>query len=176
MMIPLGVAATFSRRDAYANGAMIGKTARASGRDVVDGLVADIARDPAAAGTPLTFGEDPLLAGQEIAAEVTGIQAQGTLAMAGNYVADTGTGNVVLDQQTLHEIYLEPFADAVRARVAAIMCSAGAVRVVGATPPGPESPGSAACDDAGTLTGVLRNELGFQGFVASAWGTDPSTV
>jgi beta-glucosidase len=176
MMIPLGVAATFSRRDAYASGAAIGLAERAAGGDLVDGPVADIARDPASAVTALTFGEDPLLAGQQVAAEVRGIQAQGALAMAAHYVADTGAGNVVLDDQTLHEIYLEPFADAVRARVAAIMCSGAAARVVGITPPGPESPGSAACANAGILTGVLRNELGFRGFVASGGQPDPGAI
>ncbi|HEY5987450.1 MAG TPA: glycoside hydrolase family 3 N-terminal domain-containing protein, partial [Streptosporangiaceae bacterium] len=175
MTAPLAIAATFSRADAYANGTAIGRDARALGDQVVALPVADLVRDPAWSEAGSTFGEDPLLAGQTAAAEITGIQNQHTMALARDYIGADGGANVVLDTQTLHEVYLQPFADAVRARVAAIMCAGGTVGVVGATPSGALGPGAPDCDNAGTLTRVLRRELGFAGFVASGWGANPAT-
>lgn len=174
MTSPLGVAATFSRADAYGNGAATGRDARALGEQVVAVPFADIDRDPALSRGGSSFGEDPLLAGQTAAAEVAGIQNQHTMALVKDYAGGDGA-NVVLDSQTLHEIYLEPFADAVRARVAAIMCARGNVSVVGTTPSGAVSAGTPECDNAGTLTQVLRRELGFAGFVTSDWGANPTT-
>ncbi len=174
MTSPLGVAATFSRADAYANGSATGRDARALGEQVVAVPFADIDRDPALSQAGSSFGEDPLLAGQTAAAEVAGIQNQQTMALVKDYAGGDGA-SVVLDSQTLHEIYLQPFADAVRARVAAIMCARGNVSVVGTTPSGAVSAGTPDCDNAGTLTQVLRRELGFTGFVTSDWGANPTT-
>jgi beta-glucosidase len=171
-----GVAATFSQRDAYNNGVVIGRVARALGQDAVAGPDVNIYRDPAWTGASPTFGEDPLLTGQTAAAEISGIQSQGTMAMVGNYLTDNGGANVVVDEQALHEIYLQPFTDAIRAGVASVMCSAGTVQVVGATPSGPLSPGALSCANAQTLTGILRGELGFQGFVSSDWGAASPTL
>jgi beta-glucosidase-like glycosyl hydrolase len=175
MTAPLGVAATFSRADAYANGTATGRDARALGEQVVALPFADLVRDPAWSQTGSTFGEDPLLAGQTAAAEIAGIQSQHTMALAKDYIGADGSANVVLDSQTLHEIYLQPFAAAARARVSAIMCARGTVSVVGATPSGAMSPGIPDCDNAGALTEVLRREMGFAGFVTSDWGANPTT-
>ena len=60
-----------------------------------------------------TFGEDPLLTSAMGAATITGIQSQGVMAQAKHYIAYDGGNNVEVDQQTLHEIYLAPFAAAV---------------------------------------------------------------
>jgi beta-glucosidase len=65
---------------------------------------------------------------------------------------------VYVDQQTLHEVYVAPFYDAVQAGVSSIMCSYNSLN------------GSRACGNSDTLTGILRNELGFKGFVTSDWG------
>lgn len=111
-----------------------------------------------------TFGEDPLLTGQTGAAEITGIQAQGVMAQVKHYIAYDGGNNVTVDSQTLHEIYLQPFADAVRAGVSSVMCSYNAVN------------GYEACGNSTTLTQILRNELGFKGFVTSDWGATHATT
>lgn len=54
---------------------------------------------------------------------------------------------------TMHELYLWPFADAVRAGTAAIMCSYNQVN------------NSYACQNSYLQNYLLKNELGFQGFV-----------
>ena len=130
----MGVAATFSQRGAYLNGVVIGRDARALGADVVLEPFVNIDRDPIWSRAFNTFGEDPLLTGQTGAGEISGIQGQGTMAMVKHFIAYDGGNNVVLDEQTLHEIYLEPFADAIDAGVASVMCSYNTVSVVAATP------------------------------------------
>ena len=82
---------------------------------------------------------------------------------------------MVLDEQTLHEIYLQPFADAIDAGVASVMCSYNTVSVVAATPQAGGTPGPYSCGNPATLTGILRGELGFKGFTTSDWGANHAT-
>ena len=171
----MGVAATFSQRDAYENGVVIGRDARSLGVDVVLEPFVNIDRDPTWSRAFNTFGEDPLLTGQTGAAEISGIQSQGTMAMVKHFIAYDGGQNVVVDQQTLHEIYLEPFADAIDAGVASIMCSYNTLNVVNAKPSTGGTPGPYSCGNSQTLTGILRGELGFKGFVTSDWGANHAT-
>ena len=175
MTSTMGVAATFSTRDAYLNGKVIGRDARALGVDVVLEPFVNIDRDPTWGRAFNTFGEDPLLTGQTGAAEIQGIQRQGTMAMVKHFIAYDGGNNVVVDQQTLHEIYLEPFADAINAGVASIMCSYNTVSVVAAAPAAGGKPGPYSCGNSATLTGILRGQLGFKGFVTSDWGANHAT-
>src|SRR6266566_1292900 len=160
---PLGVAATFSRADAFADGAVLGRDARALGQQAVArpfGVIdAGAAGERAGAG----FGEDPLLAGGTAAAEISGIQAQGTMAVADGYPPGTGGSGVAASSVALHEIYLQPVEDAVRAGAAGVLCSPagpGTTAAAGATggaagataggaPPGATGP---AADGAGTVT------------------------
>jgi beta-glucosidase len=61
MTVTMGVAATFSQQDAWRNGLVIGRDARALGQDVVLEPFVNIDRDPAWGRAFNTFGEDPLL-------------------------------------------------------------------------------------------------------------------
>lgn len=155
----MGVAATFSLKDAEANGAVIGREARSLGIDVALQPFINIDRDITFARGYNTFGEDPLLTGFMGAAEIRGIQAQDVMAQAKHYVAyDTDGFNVIVDPQALHEVYVAPFAMAVNAGVSSIMCSYNKVN------------GHFACDNPDTLKTILKGELGFKGFVTSDWG------
>lgn len=69
-----------------------------------------------------------------------------------------------IDDRTLHEIYLWPFADAVHSNVASIMCSYNRVN------------GSYACQNSKLQNGILKGELGFQGHILSDWGATHSGV
>ena len=155
----MGVAATFSVQDAEANGLVIGREARSLGIDVVLQPFVNIDRDITFARGYNTFGEDPMLSGAMGAAEIRGIQSQSVMAQAKHFVAyDSDSFNIVVDQQTLHEIYAAPFADAVKAGVSSIMCSYNRVN------------GAYACGNSDTLQTLLKGELGFKGFVTSDWG------
>jgi beta-glucosidase len=164
MTSTMGVAATFSQQDAKANGVVIGRDGRDLGQDVVLEPFVNMDRDTSWGRGFNTFGEDPLLTGQTGAAEITGIQSQGEMAQVKHYIAYDGANNVEVDSQTLHEIYLQPFADAVDAGVSSVMCSYNVVNSY------------QACDNATTLTQILRNELGFKGFVTSDWGANHGTT
>ncbi|KAK5132873.1 hypothetical protein LTR08_008589 [Meristemomyces frigidus] len=63
-----------------------------------------------------------------------------------------------IDDKTIHELYLWPFQDALRAGAGAVMCSYNQIN------------GSYACQNSKTLNGLLKGELGYQGFVVSDWG------
>jgi beta-glucosidase len=155
----MGVAATWSRSTAERNGVVIGRDARSVGIDVVLQPLINIDRDISFARGYNTFGEDPFLSGEMGASEIRGVQSQGVMAQAKHYVGyDTDNYDVVIDPQTLHEVYVAPFAAAVAAGVASIMCSYNRINA------------QYACGNSGTLQTILRKELGFEGFVTSGWG------
>jgi beta-glucosidase len=155
----MGVAATWSIEDAEQNGVAIGREARSLGIDVVLQPFINIDRDITFARAYNTLGEDPLLTGAIGAAEIRGEQAQGVMSQAKHYVGyDTDSFNVVIDQQTLHEVYVAPFDVAVQAGVASIMCSYNKIN------------GAFGCGNSDTLKTILRDQLGFKGFVTSDWG------
>ena len=155
----MGVAATFSRQDAEENGVVIGREDRAAGIDVSLQPFVNIDRDLEFSRGYNTFGEDPYLTSVIGAAEIRGIQSQHVMAMVKHYVAyDSNSGNIYVDDQTLHEVYVAPFDAAVKADVASIMCSYNRLN------------GTFACGNHDTLTTILRNQIGFRGFVTSDWG------
>ncbi|HEY4010505.1 MAG TPA: glycoside hydrolase family 3 N-terminal domain-containing protein, partial [Acidobacteriaceae bacterium] len=155
----MGVAATFSVQDAYENGVVIGREARSLGIDVVLQPFINMDRDLTFGRGYNTFGEDPLLTGLMGAAEIRGAQSQGVMAQAKHYVGyDSDSYSTVIDPQTLHEVYVAPFDMAVKAGVSSIMCSYNRIN------------GPFACDNSATLITILRDELGFKGFVTSDWG------
>jgi beta-glucosidase len=158
----MGVAATFDVHLARQNGVVIGREARALGIDVALQPFINIDRDLAFGRAYNTFGEDPLLTSRMGAAVIRGIQSQHVMAMAKHFVAyDTAATDVWVDEQTLHEVYVAPFEAAIRAGVASVMCSYNHVN------------GPYACGDS-ALTRILRDELGFRGFVTSDWGATHS--
>jgi beta-glucosidase len=156
----MGVAATFSRRTAEENGLVIGREDRALGIDVSLQPFVNIDRDLQFGRAYNTFGEDPFLTSEIGVAEVKGIQSQHVMAQIKHFVAyDSESGNVFVDEQTLHEVYVAPFEAAIRrADVSSIMCSYNRVN------------GTFACGNESTLTKILRDEIGFKGFVTSDWG------
>ena len=164
MPCTMSVAATFSVSDAEQNGEVIGRDAKVAGQDVVLEPFVNLDRDTAWGRGFNTFGEDPRLTGVIAAAQITGIQRQGVMAQVKHLIAFEGGNNVVVDDQALHEVYLEPFALAVDAGVASIMCSYNVVN------------GAQACGSAALLSQVLRHELGFEGFVTSDWGANHATT
>jgi beta-glucosidase len=155
----MGVAATFSRKTAGENGLVIGREDRALGIDVALQPFVNIDRDLEFGRGYNTFGEDPFLTAEMAAAEITGIQSQHVMAQVKHYVAyDSNNANIFVDDQALHEVYVAPFDAAVKAGVSSIMCSYNRIN------------GTFACGNSSTLTRILRDEIGFKGFVTSDWG------
>jgi beta-glucosidase len=155
----MAVAATFNRKSAEDNGIVIGREDRALGIDVSLQPFVNIARDLDFSRAYNTLGEDPLLSAQLGAAEIRGIQSQHVMSQVKHFIGyDTNGSSVFIDQQTLHEVYLAPFEAAIQAGVSSVMCSYNRIN------------GEFACGNESVLNKILRDELGFKGFVTSDWG------
>ncbi|KAG5359888.1 putative beta-glucosidase A [Yarrowia sp. C11] len=172
------MAATFDRILVHQRGTAIGTQSRLKGVDVHLGpVVGPLGRHATAGRNWEGFSPDPYLSGKLAFEAILGVQEQGVLATikhfigneqehyrrAEEWIDEFGFTNLKqalssnIDDRTLHEMYMWPFADAVRANVGAVMCSYNEVN------------GSQACQNSHLLNGKLKSELGFQGFVMSDW-------
>jgi len=100
-------------------------------------VVGPLGRAPEAGRTWEGFSTDPVLAGIAVGETVKGIQAAGVMACTKHFIMNeqehfrqgappanlTASISANLDDVTMHELYLWPFADAIRAGTASIMCS-----------------------------------------------------
>ena len=156
----MGMAATFSVKTVQQNGEVIGREERSLGIDVALQPFVNMVRDLEFERAFNTFGEDPFLTAQMAVAETKGIQSQHVMAQIKHYVGyDSEASSTYIDDQTLHEVYVAPFEAAIRqADVSSIMCSYNKLN------------GIFACGNKETLTKILRDEIGFKGFVTSDWG------
>jgi beta-glucosidase len=156
----MGVAATFSTKTAEENGLVIGREDRALGIDVSLQPFVNIDRDLEFGRGYNTFGEDPFLTAEMGVAEVKGIQSQHVMAQIKHFVGyDSNGTSTFIDDQTLHEVYVAPFDAAIRkADVSSIMCSYNRLN------------GTFACGNKSSLTTILRDQIGFKGYVTSDWG------
>ena len=82
----MGLAATFSKQDAFDNGTVIGEEAKRLGIDVALEPFINMFRDSGFRRGWNTYGEDPLLTGRMGAELIKGIQGQGVMAQAKHLV------------------------------------------------------------------------------------------
>jgi len=168
--VALGLAASFDPALAYRYGDLMSGEARTLGLHVIEGPGMDLARVGQGGRNFEYLGEDPYLAGTMAAHEIRGIQDNGVIAMAKHYVLNDqeknrNTVSVEVDNRVLHELYLQPFEMSVKdGDVGSIMCSYNRIG------------GTYACEDPYTLTTVLRNQWGFDGYVQSDFGATHSTA
>ena len=165
---PISLAATWNPAAANRYGAVQGSEALDQARNDVEGPDINIARVPLNGRTFEAYGEDPYLAGQIAAGNVTGIQSQGAIATPKHFAANSqeinrDTINELIDERTLREIYYPAFQAAVRAGAGSVMCAKNLVN------------GVHACDSA-ALLGTLENQWRFPGFVVSDFDSIHSTV
>ena len=172
------VGATWNRELMYERGKGHAFEAKKKGVHVLLGpAMGPIGRLPAGGRNWEGFGSDPVLQGIGASETIRGIQDAGVIATAKHFVGNEqehyrqawewGTPNAIssnIDDRTLHEIYAWPFADSVRAGVASIMCSYNQVN------------NSYGCQNSKLMNGVLKDELGFQGFIQSDWLAQRSGV
>ncbi|CQR65564.1 glycoside hydrolase family 3 protein [Streptomyces leeuwenhoekii] len=171
LLAPSGIAlaATWNRETVRAVGELLGEQAAARDVDVLLGPNLNLSRSPAGGRNFEHFGEDPYLAGTLGAAWITGVQSKGVAACAKHLVCnDTEAGrhgyDVQVDEQTLHEVYLAPFAAAARAGVWAMMAAYNKVN------------GRHCAEHSKLLTRILRDRWDWDGVVMSDWFGTHSTV
>ncbi|KAF2665030.1 hypothetical protein BT63DRAFT_434521 [Microthyrium microscopicum] len=177
------VAASWDRQVWYDRGYAMGAEHNGKGVDVQLGpVVGPLGRAPAGGRGWEGFSPDPFLSGQAVAQTVQGMQKAGIIACTKHYILNeqehfrqagesAGFGfNITeslssnIDDKTLHELYLWPFADAVRAGTGSVMCSYNQIN------------NSYGCQNSHLMNGILKGELGFQGFVMSDWAAQHAGV
>jgi beta-glucosidase len=166
----LATAATWNPELAFAGGRMIGSEARRSGFNVMLAGGVNLMRDPRNGRNFEYGGEDPLLAGTIVGAEVAGIQSNHIISTSKHYALnDLETGrkghDARIDPAAARMSDLLAFQFAIeRGDPGSIMCAYNRVN------------GDFACENAWLLTDVLKREFGYRGFVMSDWGATHSTV
>src|ERR1039457_1044129 len=129
-----------------------------------------IGREPRDGRTFETKGEDPILAGNIAAAHIRGTQDQFVMGGIKHFAFnDQETGrtfaNVEIDERGGRESDWLAFEIALKkSNVQSVMCSYNLINSV------------YACENAHSLTDVLKGDWGFQGFVMSDWWATHSTV
>jgi len=111
-------------------GAALGAETKALGIHILLGpVVGPLGKIPTGGRNWEGFSPDPYLTGLAAAETIKGMQAAGAQACVKHFIGNEQehSRNSIssnIDDRTLHELYLWPFADAVNAGVASVMCSA----------------------------------------------------
>ena len=167
---PIGLASTWDLTAARQYGELLGREAEATGHNVFLGSCMDIARVPVDGRLFEALGEDPILTGQMAARSIQGVQRHPVVATAKHYNVNVQEenrleGDAQIDERTLQEIYMLPFAMAVQdGHVGAAMGAYNKVNCI------------YACENRHLLTDILKQQLGFQGWVMSDYGATHSTI
>ncbi|MEG2602530.1 MAG: glycoside hydrolase family 3 N-terminal domain-containing protein, partial [Carnobacterium sp.] len=142
-------------------GRSLGAEARNSDVHVVLGPGLNIKRNPLCGRNFEYFSEDPYQAGKMAAAYTRGIQENGVVACPKHFAANSQetrrmTVDSIIDERTLHEIYLTGFEIAVKeGKAKSIMSAYNKVN------------GIYANEDKELLRDILVDKWGFSGFVVS---------
>jgi beta-glucosidase len=164
------LAAGFDPELAFESGRIMGRETRDRGFNVLLAGGVGVERDAWNGRNFEYLGEDPVLAGRIVTAQVRGIQSQGVVSTIKHLVANTQETDrhyvdMVADERSLREIDLLPFEMAVKeSGVGSVMCAYNKVN------------GIYACENPHLLNGILKSEWGFKGWVISDWGATHSTV
>lgn len=176
---PAGIhlAATFDKDLMYQYGRALGDEFRGRGVHVALGPVAGPLGRVARGGRNWEgLSNDPYLAGAAMGAVTRGMTDAGVIATPKHWLlneqehrrrwtaADGDAISSNVDDRTLHELYAFPFMDALRAGAGGVMCSYQRANH------------SYACQNSKLLNGILKTELGFEGFVVSDWDGQMSGV
>ncbi|KKZ63342.1 beta-glucosidase F [[Emmonsia] crescens] len=169
------VGATFDKQLMYDRGVAMGKEFRGKGVNVHLGpSVGPLGRKPRGGRNWEGFGMDPSLQGIASALTIKGVQSRGVIAtvkhLVGNeqemfrmvfpvqpfdFLQQPYSANI--DDRTMHELYLWPFAESVKAGVGAVMMAYNDVN------------SSSSSQNSQLINGILKDELGFQGFTMTDW-------
>ena len=161
MPAPVALAASWDPAMAQQYGTVLGSEAHAKNNDVIFGPMINMVRIPQGGRDFETLGEDPYLAARIAVPEIEAIQNQGVMADPKHYVAnnqetDREVTNAIVDDRTLHEIYLPAFEASVeQAHAATVMAAYNKVN------------GAYNTQNCPLLHGVLEGQFGFDGFVVS---------
>ncbi|CAO3580625.1 unnamed protein product [Absidia cylindrospora] len=155
----INAAASFDRNAILQRGKMMGQEFRGKGAHIQLGPAAED-------GNHLV--KIRFYKGVASAETIIGVQSQGVISTAKHFINNEQETNrheesSNVDDRTLHEIYLWPFARSVEAGVGSVMCSYNKIN------------GTSACEN-DVMNRILKDELGFKGFIQTDWFAAMSTV
>lgn len=166
----LATAATWNLDLAYKGGAMIGAEARSTGFNVMLAGGVNLLREPRNGRNFEYAGEDPLLAGTIVAAQINGIQSNHIISTLKHYaINDQETGRFTLNAKIddasarMSDLLAMQFA-LEKSDPGSIMCAYNRVN------------GFYACENDYLLNQVLKTDWAYRGYVMSDWGATHSTV
>lgn len=170
--LPSGVseASSWDLSIAHDYGALIGRELRDQGYTMSLGGGINLTREPRNGRIFEYKGEDPILAGKMVGAEMKALQERGVIGDMKHYAMnDQENGrsyvNIKVDKRAMRESDLLAFEIGVKdSGVGAVMCSYNLVN------------GDYACEDKYLLTDALKKDFDFQGFVVSDWGATHSVA
>ncbi|WP_426031069.1 glycoside hydrolase family 3 C-terminal domain-containing protein [Caulobacter sp. DWP3-1-3b2] len=170
--LPSGMAttATWNPDLAFKGGAMIGSEARDSGFNVMLAGGVNLVREPRNGRNFEYGGEDPLLAGRMVGAQIKGIQSNAIVSTIKHYAVNgQETGRFVLDSKIgeadARTSDLLAFQFAIEdADPHSVMCSYNRLN------------GDYACENDFLLNKVLKQDWGFKNYVMSDWGAVHSSA
>jgi len=154
----------------YAYGALVGREIRDAGFNMSLGGGCNLAREPRNGRNFEYKGEDPILAGTLVGAEIGGLQDQGVIGDIKHFALNDqetkrNAVDVQIDERPLRETDLLPFEIGIRdGHPGAAMCAYNKVN------------GTYACENAFLLNDILKGAFDFQGFVLSDWKATHSTA
>ena len=163
------LAATWNPEMSALYGKSIGEEARYRNKSVLLGPGVNIYRTPLNGRNFEYMGEDPYLTSQMVVPYIQGVQSNGVAACVkhfalNNQETDRDHVNVLVDDRTLHEIYLPGFKAAVK--------EGGAWSIM---PGYNKYDGDHACENSVLLLDILKGDWGFDGVAISDWGAVHNT-
>lgn len=168
---PIALTATWNPKLAHNYAMSIGEECRASDVAVLLGPGMNIYRISQNGRNFEYFGEDPFLAARMVENYVVGMQSTGTIATLKHFLCNNTDfhrrfTNSVVDERTIHEIYLPAFKAGVDAGAMAVMTSYNQVN------------GEWTGQSEYVVNQLLKKELGFKGLVMTDWWSvyDPTKV
>lgn len=158
------LAATWNEEISALYGKSIGEEARYREKDVLLGPGVNIYRTPLNGRNFEYMGEDPFLASRMVVPYVQEVQKNGVAVCVKHFALNNQESrrheyDAVIDDRTLHEIYLPAFKAAVQ--------EGGAWSIMGAYN---LYKGQHLCHNEYILNGILKGDWGFDGAVISDWG------
>jgi beta-glucosidase len=159
---PLLLAATWNPELAYKYAEAVGEECRQGGIGILLGPGLNSYRHSQCGRNFEYFGEDPFLRARLIEKYIQGVQSTGTVATLKHFVANNTEyfrrkSNSIIDERTLHEIYLPPFKAGIDAGAKAVMTSYNLFN------------GEWCGQSEYAINTVLRKQLGFKWLVMTDW-------
>jgi beta-glucosidase len=168
---PLALTATWNPALAFQYARSIGEECRANDIAVLLGPGMNIYRVSQNGRNFEYFGEDPFLAARMVENYVVGMQSTGTITTLKHFLCNNTDfhrrcTNSVVDERTLHEIYLPAFKAGIDAGAMAVMTSYNQLN------------GEWTGQSDYVINRLLKKELGFKGLVMTDWWSvyDPEKV